>query len=84
MIEKAKEERTSRADPEAQNFIEVFLDEIEKNSENPDTYFTGTLLYFSFLNAKTLAFTLTDQQLIVVLQDLFLGKKINRVGCYCH
>lgn len=41
MIEKAKVERASRPDPEALNFIEVFLDEIEKNVSNPDTYFTG-------------------------------------------
>lgn len=42
MIEKAKLERSSRPDPDAQNFIEVFLDEIDKNAGNQNSYFTGT------------------------------------------
>ncbi|XP_021950528.2 methyl farnesoate epoxidase [Folsomia candida] len=54
MIEKAKLERSSRPDPDAQNFIEVFLDEIDKNAGNQNSYFT-------------------EEQLIVVLQDLFLA-----------
>lgn len=41
MIEKARLERGSRTDTDAQNFIEVFLDEIEKNVGNKNTIFTG-------------------------------------------
>lgn len=41
MIEKARMDRASRQDQEAQNFIEVFLDEIAKSKGNPNSVFTG-------------------------------------------
>ncbi len=41
MIDKARIEKSSRSDPSPINFIEVFIDEIEKNKGNPNTCFTG-------------------------------------------
>ncbi len=41
MIDKARIEKSSRSDPSPINFIEVFIDEIEKNEGNPESNFTG-------------------------------------------
>ncbi len=41
MIDTARIEKSSRSDPSPINFIEVFIDEIEKNEGNPESNFTG-------------------------------------------
>jgi len=46
-IDEAKNRRAERIDTEAQNFIEVFLDEIEKN-HGKQSHFSGLCEYLYF------------------------------------